>query len=610
MSKAPAHIKQKPELMYPLLLMLLVPVVYFKVFAAGFISWDDKEVLLGNMDVHSFNLKAFFTTHYVGNYAPLTMIGFAIDWALFKGDAFWQHTINLLFHALNVFLVFKFSRLLLGDTFKAFFVALVFCLHPTQVETVAWVAAKNNMVYSAFFLGSLIYYVRYIREGGWKYLTFSFVLYVLSALSKPSAICLPLVLFAIDYFLQQPPKWKSIIHKAPFFLVSVIIGIVTIYSRTEDKFINDTHHYAFYERIGYAGYALGFYLFKFIAPFHLSVIYPYPQNVWLAIGIGAVVLIGLVLLILWLLRKKQYARLGAIFFIVANLLLVLQFIPFGEVIAADRYMYLPLIGFALLFLSLVKLNESRLKTLSLALLVVYGGVTFSRVAVWQNSIALYSDIVDKYPDSFLALNSLGAEYMLRGDAAKALPYMNKAISLAPQYYKGYYNRGLLFAQTGRYTEAINDFSKAISQKQYFKAYVGRGNVYYTMHDIPKALEDAKAALAIDPKNSRALFLMGRCYDDINDLDKAMMYYNNSLQVSPEDAMVYLRRGILFGKKQNFQACVNDLDACLKLQPDYAEAYYWRGVAKANLNQDPCSDLQEAYRKGFMGAQGALQKYCR
>ncbi|MBS1635116.1 MAG: tetratricopeptide repeat protein [Bacteroidetes bacterium] len=609
MSKAATHIKQKPDLMYPLLLMLLVPVIYFKVFSAGFISWDDKEVLLGNMDVHTFNMKAFFTKHYVGNYAPLTMIGFAIDWMLFRGDAFWQHSINLLFHAINVFLVFRLSRMLLGDSLKAFFVALVFCMHPTQVETVAWVAAKNNLVYSLFFIWSLILYVRYVKEGGWKFLATSFLMYVLSALSKPSAICLPLVLFAMDYLLGKPLTFKTLLQKVPFFIVSLIIGIVTIYSRTEDKFINDTHHYAIYERIGYAGYALFFYLFKFIAPLRLSVIYPYPQQTLMALIGGGIMLTGVLVWFGIFLRKKQYERAGALLFIVSNLILVLQFIPFGEVIAADRYMYLPLIGFALLVLSVLKLSASRLRIACAVLLVVYGVLTFSRVAVWKNSIALYSDIVDKYPDSFLALNSLGAEYMLHGDAGKALPYMNKAIAIAPQYYKGYYNRGLLFAQTGHYTEALADFTKAIDLKQYIKAYVGRGNVYYTMHDIPKAKADAEKALAIEPNNPKALFLMGRCYDDINELDKAMTSYNTCLQANPEDAMILLRRAILFGKKQDFRSCVSDLDACIRFQPDYAEAYYWRGVARANLHQNPCADLTQAYQKGFTGARGALEKYC-
>lgn len=601
-----------PDLLFLLVIAFMIPLAYWKVFHAGFISWDDKEVLVGNRDVHHFDWKAFFSKHYVGNYAPVTMISFAIDWFLFKANPVWQHTINLVFHFINVVLIFRLSKLLLNDSWKAFLISVIFCFHPTQIETVAWVAAKNNLVYAVFFLLAFIFYVRYHQEKVKRFYVYAFVLFILSTLSKPSAIAFPLCLFAIDYVLGIPFSLKTIWNKIPFFIVALIIGIVTIYTRTEDKFITYDHAYTIPERIGFAGYAIFFYFYKFLIPIHLSVVYPYPQDKWPAIIFGYFILIVFISLVIYLLRNKKYPVIGAIGLIIANLILVLQFIPFGEVIAADRYMYLTLLGFALLLVFSLKWSEKVLKYVSLFLLISYSSITFFRVAVWQNSIALYSDIIDKYPDSFLALNSLGAEYMLQGNTNQAYLYLNKAIGIAPAYYKGYYNRGLLNAQNHQMQEALNDLTKAIDYhklKSNVKAYVARANVYYTLKDFPKAMADAQKALALDPENIKACYLLATCYDDLNQLEKALTLYHQCLKWNPEEPLFYMRRAICYGKLQNFKACLADLDTAIQLSPDDIEAYYWRGVAKVNLNQNPCSDFQKASSGQFDPAKNALYKYC-
>lgn len=587
--------------------------VYFKLFSANFISWDDADVLLTNKDVHRFDLKAFFSKHYVGNYAPITMISFAIDWFLFKGSAVLQHAVNLVFHFVNAVLVYKLAEILLKDRWKAFFVCIVFCFHPTQIETIAWVAAKNNLVSTLFFLLALIYYIKYSKEHKLKFYVYSFILFIVSTLSKPSAVSFPICLFAIDYFLGQPITLKSIRIKIPFFIVSIIIGIITIYTRTEDKFITSDHLYTLIERIGFAGYALGFYVYKFLLPFNLSVVYAYPQEKMLPIIVGYILIVLLGSYLYFLFKKKQYLKIGAILFIISNLMLVLQFIPFGEVITADRYMYIPLIGFAFLVLFLFNFSDKHIRFVSLGLIILYGTLTFFRCSVWKDSITLYSDIVKKYPNSFLALNSLGAEYMLNNNPEKAYLYLNKAIAVSPQYYKGYYNRGLLNAQNNKYENAISDLSKAINYhklKNNIKAYVARGNVYYKIKDFPKAIGDGKSALVIDDKNAKAQFLLANCYDDLNLLDTALFYYNTAINLDSENASYYLRRAIVYGKLQQFSTCLQDLDRCTTLNSNYAEAYYWKGVVKVNLKQNPCADLKKALDLGFTAAENPLRTYCR
>lgn len=603
------HIQNRNLWMF-LLLAISFPVIYFQIFKANFISWDDAEVLLKNKDVHDFNLKAFFTEHYVGNYAPLTMLGFAVDWFLFHGSAFWHHAINVFLHMINAGLVFIMIKKLTRNSGLAFLVTLVFGFHPVQMETVAWVAAKNNLMYAFFFLLGLISYIEYVRLKHIKFYWASLFFFVLSVLSKPSAICFPLCLLAFDYFLTQKISFKKQINKIPFFILAAIIGLVTIYSRTEDKFINESHAFALYERIGYAGFALIQYVVKFLFPVNLSVIYPYPADKTTSLIVGYLLWILSACVIYVLIKRQKYLVVFGISFFIINLLLVLQFIPFGEVLTADRYMYLPIIGLSLVLFSVFSPDSNKIKFIALGLMTVLGFLSYKRSMVWKNSVSLYSDIIDKYPHSFLALNSLGAEHMLNRNYSLAEQYLNKAIAENINYYKGYYNRGLMYAQTNRLELALNDFTKAIDLKQYPKAYVGRANVYYMLKDFPKAIKDAEFVLNTDADNFRANFVLAACYDDLNQLDKALVYYNKSIALNSNDPTFYLRRAILFGKQKEFKLCLDDLNMATNTNPDFAEAYYWKGVVKVNLNQNPCLDLKEALRLGFEAARQPLMNYCR
>ena len=613
MNQKASTINNKSQKLFLTVLLLLVPIVYFKIFGISFFGWDDKDILLNNVDVHQFNIKAFFSQHYVGNYAPVTMIAFATDWLLFHGDAVWQHATNILGHTLNVFLVYRLTLLLFSNFRYAILVALIFAMHPMQVETIAWVSAKNNIIYTTFYVLAAIAYIRYSREVKLKFAVISFVLFVVACLSKPSAIAFPLCLFAIDYLLQIPISKKSILQKVPFFAVALLMGFITLYTRTEDKFITSDIDIPIYERIGYAGYCMAFYFVKFLFPVNLSLVYPYPDNKIIWIVLGYLVWVLLAILIIRLYKKKQLVIIGALGFILANFLLVIQLIPFGEVITADRYMYLPLIGFGFLLISIFKFSDKHINFIVFATLIYFGSLSFMRTLNWKNSITIFSDTVKKQPTSFLVLNSLGSEYNTIGKPNDGITYLNRAIAVAPNYYKAYYNRGLSYMQLQQFKNALNDLDKAISlhrRGDHYKSYVARGNVYYQLKDMPKAIEDAKTALVIDPENVKAQFLLANCYDDLNALDQALPYYSNAIQLDSKNPTYYLRRAIVYGKMQQFSSCLQDLEACTNLDANYAEAYYWKGVVKVNMKQNPCADLRKAVDLGFMAAQQPLQTYCR
>lgn len=589
-------------------------VFYHKLLFANFISWDDGDVLVSNKDVHQFNLKSFFTKQYVGNYAPLTMIVFSLEWLVLKGNTMGHHFMNLLLHFFNVVLIYHFSFILFKSQFKALICAFIFCFHPLQIETIAWVSAQNNILYTLFFVSSLIMYFKFKSTQLNKYYLFTLLFFLLALLSKPSAIIFPFCLIIIElflngfYFVGLKKQIKSIL---PFLALSIIFGVITIYTRSEANFLNERHHFNIFEKIGNAGFALVFYCWKFMLPIKLSVIYGFPKNSVQTITIGYVFIILLFALAYRLVKTKKHIIIFGILFFIINLLLVLQFISFGEVLNADRYMYLPILGIAILIAHFINIQSRFKQQLTLVLICLpLCFLSFYRTNVWQNSTNLYSDILKNHPHSYEALSSIGVEYMLKNDTLKAMDYLSKAIKEYPDYYKSHYNRGLLFARMNQPQNALKDLTIAINQKKYIKAYTARAAVYYQLNDINNALLDANKALTIDKENANANFILANCYNDLNDLINAETHYNKAIKLQPEDPNIYLKRAILYGKKQNFNACLTDLNQSIYLNSSNAESYYWRGVAKFNLNINPCDDLKKSYSLGFKQAESAIKSYCK
>lgn len=610
MQNNPQKLPFKGTYLYLVLLCLVFPLVYLKLFNAGFISWDDAEYVLDNKDVHDFNLKALFTKFYVGNYHPLSMLSYAVNWKLFGKEALGYHIENILWHLLNAVLVFVLCKKLFKNEGKAFLVAVVFAFHPTQVESMAWIAERKTLQYAFFFLCGLIAYVHFIEKKSWKFLFYTALFFCLSLLYKPSAIVFPFALLCIDLFYDHRLGKQKLLQKLPFLIPSIVLGIVTIYAQEAGKFINESHAYPVYERIGFAGYAIMQYAYRYIVPLNLSVIYPYPQDKLVSALIGYIIILVLMFTCYKLYATKRYSVLTGLLFFLVNLLLVLQFVPFGEVLTADRYMYLPVMGLSIAVVSVIHLTEKQMKMASVVLIMILGGLSFVRAGVWQNSSALYTDILKKYPHSSTALNSLGAEYMLNRNYDQAIRYFNKAVNEDANNHKGYYNRGLLYAQNGKFNEALADFNKAIALKQYPKAYVARANVHYMLKDFPKAMGDAETVLKTEPNNVKANFVIANCYDDLNQLDKAMVYYNKVIALNNSDPSFYLRRAIVYGKLKQFDQCLRDLDASTAINVNYGEAYFWKGVVKVNMNQNPCDDLKKSLNLGYTAAEGPLAKYCR
>lgn len=598
---------KNPVLSIGLLVTLLV---YARFLSFGHISWDDPEMIFKNKAVRSFDLSALLTHHFVGNYIPLTMLTHAFAWLLFKTHDGGHHAVNILFHLINGILVYRVGKVLLKKEQVATLCSILFLLHPIQIESVGWISELKTVLSTTFYLSGILFYLRYLEHSKKTDLVYTFLFFVGGCLSKSSVVVFPLSLICIDLLFYNRISYKFLIDKIPFFLLSVAFGIINIKTQAADLFINYSHEFPYYERVGFAGYALLKYVSLFLLPINLSVIYPYPPNSAPALITGYTFILALVVTLIVLFRKKNYVVTSLILFTLANLILVLQFIPFGEVLYADRYMYIPTVGFGWIFSTLLFKASPSYKIPAGILIVLLAIASFTRSNVWRSGITLYEDILRNFPNSFVALNSVGVEYMLQDNTEKALYYLNKSIQVSPQNYKGFYNRGLLYLKNQQPELAIKSFDESLKIYDYTKAYVGRGSAQHLTGNIPKAMADAKHVLAINNNNPNAHFILGNCYNDLNKLDDALKEYTTCIDLNSDEADYYFKRAIVFGKKQDFTMCISDITTSLQLNPLLYEAYYWRAVAKVNLRQNACDDFRIAAQQNYKPAVDAYNKYCR
>ncbi|MEI8135726.1 MAG: tetratricopeptide repeat protein [Bacteroidota bacterium] len=585
-------------------------IVYYKFLFFGRISWDDPEMVFKNKFLKNFDVKGLFTNYFVGNYIPVTMFTHSLAWLLFENNDGGHHLTNLLFHLVNGILVFRVGNRLFKNDAIANIGAIAFLLHPMQIESVGWISELKNILSTTFYLAGVLSYLNFSEYSKKRDYFLCILYFVLGCLSKPSVVAFPLALICLDVLINKNISPKYIINKIPFIFLAVLFGIINIKTQTADQFINLSHQFPFHQKIGFAGFALLKYLILFLLPVNLSVIYPYPEINNSVFIVGYFGILAIATFIFLSIKQKKYQALAIVLFILANLILVLQFIPFGEVLYADRYAYIPLIGFGWIIGMVISRLKIQFSLLSFVFIALFSVFSFSRSQDWKSAINLYEDINKKYPNQFLVLNSIGVESMFLNEDNKALEYLNKAVSVAPRNYKGFYNRGLLYLKNKQPELAIESFNQTLELFNYSKAYVGRANAYYMLSDFPKAINDANYILKTEVDNTKAHFVLGNCYNDMNRLEDALNEYNKCIKINKDEAEFYFKRAIVYGKNQDFNACINEINVCLQLNPTYYEAYYWRGVAKVNLKQNACEDFKLAAQKNYQPAIDAFNKYCR
>jgi len=644
------HLKKYSTFYLAFFVALLTFIAYTPIFNNEFVNWDDDRYITGNVHLRkplAESLAFFWGNFYFLMYIPITMSTYAIEYHLVEYKPYLYHFDSFSLHLINTLLVFFFIFSLVkqakGKYYKemATIVALLFGIHTFHVESVAWMSERKDVLYSFFFLSSLILYLKFLQKSSSKFLILSLFLFACSALSKGMAVSLSLSVLAIDYFLERD-LWskKVLLEKLPYFLLSIFFGILAILAvGTDEPFADKKDPSENVEKVGrplyenalYASYGFLMYILKLIYPFHLSAIYPYPEkfNGEIPLEFWFYPIAVLIVVALFFYGFKRWKHLTfSIAFFSFNLIFVLQLFSYQSFIMTDRYSYIASIGFFFLmsfgYAKLVDFKPLTKPYLNVGLgiyVLMLIFLTRDRVDVWQNSATLWSDVNEKYPKVIVAyynkgnyfqelekfdeaikdyseaillnpnhigaISNRGITKAKKGDAEGALQDFNKVVKIDSNYSNIYSNRGNAKMMLGDINGAIKDYTRAINDDSlYIDAIYNRANARSNpmVADYKGAVEDYNRLLRLAPNNSYAFSSRGFAKMNLNDFEGAMKDYETALSLDKKNTFVYLNRGLLkelMGKQKEAE---EDFAIFLKLNPQYLTSLLQNAIAYERANQ--------------------------
>lgn len=498
--------------------------VYMPSLKNGFMyGWDDglyiEDPFVKNLTGES--IGHFFSSFYLGMYQPLAVLSISMNGQGGSDAALPYHLTNLFLHIVNIVLVFYLFRKLTNKLLPTVIAALLFGIHPMHVEAVAWISARSTLLFTLFYLLALIFYLRSFDKNYRKNLAWTYVFFLLSAFSKSMAVTLPIVLLLIDYWKGRKFTRAVILEKVPFFIISLIFGIVSVKAAGSYGHITAlAEDYNILDRFFMLTYGIAFYPFKAIGPVVLSGIYAFPfkEGGWLPVMyyLSPLLIIAFVALVYYLKPYRKELIFGLLVYL-ATISVVLPFYWSRFFIVAERYSYLTYIGFyfimALALDRLLSSSKPRLRKLRpyfagllVVILVLFGLASTIRMTAWKDARYLLNDVII-YNKSDA---SRAAAYFYRGnfrdmtrDFAGAIKDYDMAIGKNDKYIIAYNNRGIVKGITGDAEGALADFSKAIELKpDYADAYYNRGLANKQAGNMEAACSDWQKAAGLGKEGVR------------------------------------------------------------------------------------------------------------
>jgi len=594
-------------------ILVLTLVSFTPIFQNEFTNWDDNVYVTENTMITSLsgeNIKRMFTEKVSSNHHPLTMMLYAINYQMSQTDPSSYAATQLLFHLLNVFLVFVVAKKLAGGKDEVgLFVALFFGIHPMHVESVAWLSEHKDVLYTFFLLLSLNSYIKYIDLGGisernkqaWVNYGLCFLFLLLSLNSKSAAVAFPVALFVVDYWRKRSLEPMLFIEKLPLLGVALAYGLIAL--DTQSGAINES--YSFFEKIGYASYGYSMYFLKLFVPTGLASFHPYPptgESIPTFYSFMPLVALAIVGATVFSMRRTRLIAFGVGFFSIM-ISLTLQLIAVGGSVMAERYTYVPYFGlFFILGYGLHELSQhSKWKQFHrpvvagvavIGLLFTY--MSYERTKVWKDSQTLWSDVLESYPKCGRAWLMKGVKYYDEGEDQTALDHFNKAVQYRNTMEQCYYNRGLVLNRLKRYDEAIQDFDRAIAgDGSYVQAYHHKGNAMYYKGNTNEELSLYNRALELDPNFAKSYTNRGLVYYQRKEYQNAVSDLVRSSQLEPNNTLTYNNLGAAYAALGKNQEAIQSYSRAITLNPNNPNAYGNRAILYRNMGQEGKAQQDEA-----------------
>lgn len=593
---------------------IAVWVAFFPALDNDFVSWDDPTYVTEQpivLQPDAPRTPSVWRTPVSLNYHPLTMKTLAwnrrADEPAHPGrtpEARPFITMNIWLHALNALLVLLFiHRLTKGDLAVAAFCAVVFALHPMHVESVAWVSERKDVLYAFFFLAGLLTWQQWREKNGVLWYAVTMILFIASCLSKAMAVVFPLVLLLIDMWERRPLRTtRPWLEKAPLFGIALLFGLIALDVQRGGDFhgllnveralgstvaVAEKLPYSTWEQLRSGSYGFALYLVKFLVPFGMGTFHPYPSadDKGALFLIAPFILLAVLLTTMWSLQKGRVVFFGIGFFTVC-VILVLQFLPVGRALMAERYTYLAYIGLSFLaamgISHLLQAHPARSRiwtgiTVAVALLCI--PFTRAQSDKWQNTRTLFRQVIAQYPKDPDAYANLGSWYGKRSAAERSSALLDSAGMVLTEGVRAGAVSGPLFeamatylGSQGRTDSALVWFDRAVEVGPVTGQLMhNRAMARYTT-DPKGCLEDLERAIQLGhlrvgesyALRARARFRAAHYADAIEDVTIAMDRFG---QQRPD---AYLLRAHCHYQLGQRDAALKDAREVVRLDPHSAQ----------------------------------------
>jgi len=585
----------------PILILLLVSfAVYYNALFGAFV-YDDKSQIVDNPWIRDIsNIPTIFSRSVwsfrsgaaiLQYYRPLMHIVYMLTYSLFGLNPLGFHLVNILFHCGVSVLVFLVIRRLLPEQRSPvspvyfsppFIAAMLFASHPIHTEAVAWIAGLPDVAYAFFYLLSFYFYILF-RDGVKKGHLLSVLSFSAAALFKEPALTLPIMLIAYDYLLKKSggTMLAGIKRYSLYIVVSGVYLSVRYYAL---RSVAPTEFYAdlnTYQLIINVFPLFREYLTGLLLPFDLNFCHTFHPVISLFEANGMISMIVAVLFLIAAVAAYLKRRLlcFSLLFIVVPLLPVFYIKAISWKPFAERYLYLPSVGFVFLTAIFLSWANEKLPRAARSITIVfiilaalYSLGTINRNKVWKDQFNLWSDTVRKSPDSAEAHNNLGNEYAAQGRMDSAVTEFQAALRLKPDYIEAYYNLGNEYAAQGQLDRAVAEYQTALLlQPDYAEAHYNLGIAYASQNQWARATAEFQAASRLIPDSAGVHNNLGIAYASQNQFDKATAEFQAALRLQPDYAEAHYNLGNAYLLQDQMDKAVQEFQTALKLKPDYYEA---------------------------------------
>ncbi len=584
-----------------LILVAATLAIYNPVNRHPFVNYDDDRYVTENPHVQNGlnrdTIAWAFTAKEQGNWHPITWLSHSLDYELFHQNPTGHHFTSLLIHAANAVLLFLMLVYATGRLGPSLLVAALFALHPINVESVAWVAERKNVLSTFFFFAAVAAYCWYARKPGWRrYLAFA-GLFALGLMSKPMIITLPFVLLLMDYWplnriqgsprgtihLTQAPLHRLVVEKVPLLVLSAASAVITMQAQQAGGAMRSGAQFPLGVRLQNAVVAYATYLWKMIWPSHLAPLYPHPGNslaVW-QVATAALVLLAVTGAVLRF-RSRRYLMTGWLWFL-GTLVPVIGLVQVGDQAMADRYAYIPLIGiFIMIAWGAADLADSRhlgwvARVIpATCILIALSFVTNRQLGYWSSNYDLWTHALAVTDRNFVAQNNLGGALLLLGKPDAAYSHFQAAAEINPNDPMSHSNLGAYLQEHGKLPEAMAQYERTISLTSdaglLAATYANLGSAYRNLGEDEKARDSYDQALRLNPNQYNVYLGLGQLLEKQNRLDDAIHNYSKSVELRPTDAgFMFLGHALAAaGRRPEALAAYQ---AALKISPEMPEAQH-------------------------------------